>query len=42
MGRFHRHGDGTVHTHEPEHGDHGRYATGKQRVEVLEAIFAEN
>src|ERR1700739_4204138 len=49
MGRFHRHDDGTVHTHEhdhPEHehdhGDHSHYQTGKQRVDVLEAIFAEN
>ncbi|OBH36213.1 hydrogenase accessory protein HypB [Mycobacterium sp. E342] len=47
MGRFHRHDDGTVHTHEHDdpdhrHGDHGRYRTGKQRVDVLEAIFAEN
>ncbi len=45
MGRFHRHDDGTVHKHEHEHhehGDHSRYETGKQRVEVLEAIFAEN
>src|SRR6516165_5991886 len=47
MGRFHRHDDGTVHTHEHdhhdhEHGDHSRYQTGKQRIDVLEAIFAEN
>lgn len=47
MGRFHRHDDGTVHTHEHDdpdhrHGDHGRYQTGRQRVDVLEAIFAEN
>jgi hydrogenase nickel incorporation protein HypB len=53
MGRFHRHDDGTVHTHEhdhhphahphkQEHGDHSRYQTGKQRIDVLEAIFAEN
>lgn len=47
MGRFHRHDDGTVHTHEHdhpdhEHGDHSHYQTGKQRIEVLEAIFAEN
>lgn len=47
MGRFHRHDDGTVHTHEHDdpdhqHGDHGQYRTGKQRVDVLEAIFAEN
>ena len=47
MGRFHRHDDGTVHTHEHdalghEHGDHSHYQTGRQRVDVLEAIFAEN
>src|ERR1700739_4051991 len=49
MGRFHRHDDGTVHTHEHDHldhehdhGDHSRYQTGKQRIDVLEAIFAEN
>jgi hydrogenase nickel incorporation protein HypB len=51
MGRFHRHDDGTVHTHEHdhlphehqrEHGDHSHYETGKQRIDVLESIFAEN
>ncbi len=54
MGRFHRHDDGTVHSHdhdhshehehehEHEHGDHSGYATGTERIEVLEAIFAEN
>lgn len=46
MGRFHRHDDGTVHSHEHdhhhEHGDHSGYATGSQRIEVLESIFAEN
>src|SRR5690242_12786677 len=58
MGRFHRHDDGTVHTHEHDHlphnhdhlphdhdhdhGDHSRYRTGSQRIDVLEAIFAEN
>ena len=53
MGRFHRHDDGTVHTHEHgdhphdhDHGDHGDfegYDTGAQRIDVLEeAIFAEN
>lgn len=51
MGRFHRHDDGTVHTHEHgdhphdhahDHGDHSGYHTGSHRVEVLEAIFAEN
>jgi hydrogenase nickel incorporation protein HypB len=51
MGRFHRHDDGTVHTHEHDdhphahphdHGDHSGYRTGSQRIDVLEAIFAEN
>jgi hydrogenase nickel incorporation protein HypB len=51
MGRFHRHDDGTVHTHEHgdddhaqphDHGDHSGYHTGTQRVDVLESIFAEN
>ncbi|MFZ0225976.1 MAG: hydrogenase nickel incorporation protein HypB [Mycobacterium sp.] len=51
MGRFHRHDDGTVHTHEHgdhthdhdhDHGDHSGYQTGSQRIDVLEAIFAEN
>ena len=53
MGRFHRHEDGTEHSHEHgahehdhehehEHGDHSGYATGSERIEVLEAIFAEN
>jgi hydrogenase nickel incorporation protein HypB len=47
MGRFHRHDDGTAHTHEHdhpdhEHGDHSGYRTGRQRIDVLEAIFAEN
>jgi hydrogenase nickel incorporation protein HypB len=52
MGRFHRHDDGTVHAHdtgsdhdhEQEHatGDHSGYATGGERVEVLERIFEEN
>ena len=51
MGRFHRHDDGTVHTHEHgdhshnharDHGDHSGYHTGPQRIDVLEAIFAEN
>lgn len=50
MGRFHRHDDGTRHEHEHdhehahdhEHGDHSGYATGTERIEVLEAIFAEN
>ena len=49
MGRFHRHDDGTVHSHDHDddhhdhgHGDHSGYATGSERIEVLEAIFAEN
>jgi hydrogenase nickel incorporation protein HypB len=63
MGRFHRHDDGTVHSHDhdehdhdehdhdehdhehshnQEHGDHSGYTTGSERIEVLEAIFAEN
>lgn len=49
MGRFHRHDDGTVHSHEHgehghahDHGDHSGYDTGSQRVDVLESIFAEN
>jgi hydrogenase nickel incorporation protein HypB len=40
MGRFHRHDDGTAHTH--DHGDHTGYTTGPQRIDVLQAIFAEN
>ena len=50
MGRFHRHDDGTEHSHDHDHhdhdhsghGDHSGYATGSERIEVLEAIFAEN
>jgi hydrogenase nickel incorporation protein HypB len=74
MGRFHRHDDGTVHSHDhdeaahdhdhdqaepghdrlrehPEHGsaelaeligDHTGYVTGRERVEILEDIYAEN
>ena len=44
MGRFHRHDDGTQHDHEHahDHGDNRGYATGTERIEVLEAIFAEN
>lgn len=57
MGRFHRHEDGTEHSHdhdEPDHshdhrdldpdliGDHSGYQTGRERIEVLEDIFAEN
>ncbi|MGD9960697.1 hydrogenase nickel incorporation protein HypB [Nocardioides sp.] len=42
MGRFHRHDDGTEHSHDDEHGDHSGYATGTERVSVLEHIFGEN
>ncbi|MEQ6902903.1 hydrogenase nickel incorporation protein HypB [Nocardioides sp. YIM 152588] len=53
MGRFHRHDDGTVHEHDHDgaehehdgagaHGDHSAYATGPERVVVLERIFDEN
>src|SRR6478752_2998747 len=45
MGRFHRHVDGTTHPHERhdhELGDHTAYATGPERVTVLERIFTEN
>jgi hydrogenase nickel incorporation protein HypB len=43
MGRLHRHDDGTVHEHEHDHvGDHTGYATGRERVDVLERIFGEN
>ncbi|MBO0802525.1 MAG: hydrogenase nickel incorporation protein HypB [Nocardiopsaceae bacterium] len=68
MGRFHRHADGTEHSHDGpdntdpstgdhehgheghEHGreghehtgDHSGYATGTERVAVLERIFGEN
>lgn len=49
MGRFHRHDDGTEHSHDHDHdhdhdhlGDHSGYATGTERIEVLESIFAEN
>lgn len=52
MGRFHRHDDGVGHDHghdhghahgdDHDHGDHTRYATGPERVSVLERIFSEN
>ncbi|MCL2850456.1 MAG: hydrogenase nickel incorporation protein HypB [Micrococcales bacterium] len=73
MGRFHRHDDGTVHSHDhdgPDHahtepgpgrrgrhaaaattdaqglaeliGDHGGYKTGRERIEILQDIYAEN
>jgi hydrogenase nickel incorporation protein HypB len=38
MGRFHQHDEDPVH----DHGDHSGYATGTERVEVLERIFHEN
>ncbi|WP_046315192.1 hydrogenase nickel incorporation protein HypB [Mycobacterium sp. UM_Kg1] len=40
MGKFHRHDDGALHSH--EHGDHSGYGTATERIEVLEAIMAEN
>ncbi len=54
MGRFHRHDDGTAHSHDDDHaghshddghdaiGDHSGYQTGTERVEVLARIFDEN
>jgi hydrogenase nickel incorporation protein HypB len=42
MGRFHRHDNGTVHDHDHHHDDHSGYATGPERVTVLERIFDEN
>ena len=50
MGRFHRHDDGTEHSHDHNHehahehetGDHSGYQTGTERVQVLERIFDEN
>jgi hydrogenase nickel incorporation protein HypB len=50
MGRFHRHSDGTEHSHDAhaghDHadlaGDHSGYQTGGERIEVLERIFGEN
>jgi hydrogenase nickel incorporation protein HypB len=54
MGRFHRHDDGHGHHHDHDHahdhdhdhphdhGDHAGYATGTERVLVLERIFDEN
>jgi hydrogenase nickel incorporation protein HypB len=51
MGRLHRHDDGDAHEHShgPAHepgghdlGDHSGYATGGERIEVLERIFDEN
>lgn len=52
MGRFHRHDDGTTHSHDHDHdhshdhaemiGDHSGYQTGAERIDVLERIFDEN
>ena len=46
MGRFHVHSDGTGHSHGDAHpheiGDHSGYATGSERVTVLENILSEN
>ena len=42
MGRFHRHEDGHDQAPGHDHGDHSGYATGVERVEVLERIFDEN
>lgn len=49
MGRFHRHDDHDHphdhdhdHPHDHDHGDHSGYATGTERVVVLERIFEEN
>src|SRR5450756_816069 len=42
MGRFHRHEDGTAHSHDGDGEDHSGYQTGAERVEVLERIFDEN
>ncbi len=41
MGRFHRHSDGTEHTH-GDVGDHAGYDDGPERVAVLETILAAN
>lgn len=50
MGRFHRHADGTIHSHDHgdhdhDHrdvGDHSGYETDGLRVQVLEEILSEN
>ncbi len=47
MGRFHRHDDEHGHTHhhhdhDHDFGDHSGYATGAERISVLEDIFHEN
>ncbi|MGB3481460.1 MAG: hydrogenase nickel incorporation protein HypB [Mycobacterium sp.] len=38
----HTHEHGHEHSDEHHHGDHSGYATGSERIEVLESIFAEN
>jgi hydrogenase nickel incorporation protein HypB len=38
----HDHDHDHAHAHGHGHGDHSGYHTGSQRIEVLEAIFAEN
>jgi hydrogenase nickel incorporation protein HypB len=38
----HDHDHGHGHDHDHDHGDHSGYATGTERIEVLESIFAEN
>ena len=38
----HHHHHDHDHDHDHDHGDHSGYATGTERIEVLEAIFAEN
>ena len=51
MGRFHRHDDGSWHdhdvvgppaTHTHDAGDHSRYQTGRERIQILERVFGEN
>ncbi len=43
MGRFHKHEDDHGHGHgHDDLGDHSGYATGGERIEVLERIFDEN
>ncbi|MBN9102734.1 MULTISPECIES: hydrogenase nickel incorporation protein HypB [unclassified Pseudonocardia] len=42
MGRFHQHDDDHGHHDLDDKGDHSGYATGTERIEVLERIFDEN
>lgn len=43
MGRFHDHGDQDHHHHhDHDFGDHSGYETGRERISVLQDIFAEN